>query len=159
MSFKRADLIIILSLSPRRGRFDATIARHDAFSFGVVSQGPALKRRFLYDRQRAIAEYGYPRHSGTVLVLTPSIWEQGLTARFGMDLNIDDCYVALEPREDRNNNSWRYASWVLGSLPYSLVFIRSRGSPDRGGSPSRRSAIGPLCPIASTWFRRRRPSA
>ena len=36
MSFKRAALFVILSLSPRRGRFDATATRHDAFSFGVV---------------------------------------------------------------------------------------------------------------------------
>ena len=42
----------------RRGRFDATIARHDGHSFGVVRQGLALRRRSLYDRLRAIAEYG-----------------------------------------------------------------------------------------------------
>ena len=132
MSFKLAAPVIILSLSPRRGRFDATIARHDAVSFGVLSQGPALRRRFLYDRQRAISEYRYRRRPGTLLVLTPSVWEQGLTTRFGMDLNIDDCYVAMESREDWNSNNWRYASWLFGSLPYSLVFIRSPGSPNRG---------------------------
>ena len=29
----------------RRGGFDATITRHDGRSFGVVRQGPALRRR------------------------------------------------------------------------------------------------------------------
>ena len=41
----------------RRGRFDATITLHDGRSFGVVHQGLALRRRSLYDRLRAIAEY------------------------------------------------------------------------------------------------------
>ena len=90
MSFKPAAPVVILSLSPRWGRFDATITRHDAFNFGLVRQGPALRWRSPYDRQRAIAEYGSRCRPGTVLVLTPSAWEQGLTARFGLDLNIDD---------------------------------------------------------------------
>ena len=50
-------------------------------------------------------------------------------------MNIDDCYVAVESREaleDRNSNVWRYASWLFGSLPYSLEFISTRGSPNRG---------------------------
>ena len=45
----------------RRGRFDATITLHDGRSFGVVRQGLALRRRSLYDRLRAIAEYHYTR--------------------------------------------------------------------------------------------------
>ena len=45
----------------RRGRFDATITVHDDRSFGVVRQGLALRRRSLYDRLRAIAEYDYTR--------------------------------------------------------------------------------------------------
>ena len=45
----------------RRGRFDATITLHDGRSFGVVRQGLALRRRSLYDRLRAIAEYDYTR--------------------------------------------------------------------------------------------------
>ena len=45
----------------RRGRFDATITLHDGRSFGVVRQGQALRRRSLYDRLRAIAEYDYSR--------------------------------------------------------------------------------------------------
>ena len=52
-----------------------------------------------------------------------------------MDLNIDDCYVAVESREsleDRNSKAWRYASWVFGSVSYPLDFISSPGSPNRG---------------------------
>jgi len=119
----------------RRGRFDAVITLHNGRSFGVVRQGPALRRRSLYDRLRAIAEYGYRRRPGTALVLTPSVWEQRLTTRFCERLNIDDCFVAVESRqalEDRNHNVWRYASWLFGSLPYSLEFISTRGSPNRG---------------------------
>ena len=41
----------------RRGRFDVVITLHNARSFGVVRQGLALRRRSLYDRLRAIAEY------------------------------------------------------------------------------------------------------
>ena len=47
-----------------RGRFDATITRHDGRSFGALHQGPGLRRRSLYDRLRAIAEYGYRRRPG-----------------------------------------------------------------------------------------------
>ena len=50
----------------RRGRFDATITLHDGRSFGIVRQGLALRRRSLYDRLRAIAEYDYTRRPGTV---------------------------------------------------------------------------------------------
>ena len=49
----------------RRGRFDATITLHDGRSFGVVRQGLALRRRSLYDRLRAIAEYDYTRREVT----------------------------------------------------------------------------------------------
>ena len=62
----------------RRGRFDAVITLHNGRSFGVVRQGRALRRRSLYDRLRAIAEYRYRRRPVTVLVLTPSVREQGL---------------------------------------------------------------------------------
>ena len=119
----------------RRGRFDAVITRHDGRSFGVVRQGPALRRRSLYDRLRAISEYEYWRRPGTVLVLTPSVWEQGLTTRFCENVNLEEAYVAVESREaleDWNSNAWRYASWLFGSLPYSLEFISTRGSPNRG---------------------------
>ena len=133
----------------RRGRFDAVITLHNGRSFGVVRQGPALRRRSLYDRLRAIAEYGYRRRPGTVLVLAPSVWEQRLTTRFCERLNIDECYVAVESREalqDRDRNAWRYTSWLFGSLPYSLEFISTRGSPNRGPfteAPERKRASLP----------------
>ena len=68
----------------RQGRFDATITRHDGRRFGVVRQGPALRGRSFYDRLRAIAEYGCRCRPGTILVLMPSVWEQGSSARFCM---------------------------------------------------------------------------
>ena len=55
----------------RRGRFDATITLHDGRNFGVVRQGLALRRRSLYDRLRAIAQYDHWRRPDTVLILTP----------------------------------------------------------------------------------------
>ena len=102
----------------RRGRFDATITLHDGRDFGVVRQGLALRRRSLYDRLRAIAEYDYTRRPDTVLVLVPSVWEERLTTRFCDDRNIDDCYVAVESRdalERRDLRHWRCTSWVIGS--------------------------------------------
>ena len=92
----------------RRGRFDAVITRHDGRSFGVVRQGPALRRRSLYDRLRAIAEYDYWRRPGTVLILPPSVWEQGLTTRSCENVNLEEAYVAVESREaleDWNSNA------------------------------------------------------
>ena len=83
----------------RRGRFDAPITLHDGRSFGVVRQGLALRRRSLYDRLRAIAEYDYTRRPDTVLILVPSVWEERLTTRFCEDRNIRDCYVGVESRE------------------------------------------------------------
>ena len=59
----------------RRGRFDATVTLHDGRIFNIVRQGLVLRRRSLYDRLRAIAEYDYSRRPGTVLVLIPSGWE------------------------------------------------------------------------------------
>ena len=57
----------------RRGRFDATITLHDGRSFGFVRQCLALRRRSLYDRLRAIAEYDYTRRPDTILILVPSV--------------------------------------------------------------------------------------
>ena len=94
----------------RKGRFDATITLHDGRSFGVVRQGLALRRRSLYDRLKAIAEYHYRRRPGTVLLLTPSVWEERLTTRFCINLNLYDCYVAVETRdalEGRDLRLWR----------------------------------------------------
>ena len=124
----------------RRGRFDATITLHDGRSFGVVRQGLALRRRSLYDRLRAIAEYDYSRRPGTVLVLVPSVWDERLTTRFCEDRNISDCYVAVESREaleSRDLHLWRSASWVIGSSFFSLKGVISRSSP--GGGPGSQS--------------------
>ena len=121
----------------RRGRFDATITLHDGRSFGVVRQGLALRRRSLYDRLRAIAEYDYSRRPCTVLILVPSVWEERLTTRFCDDRNIDDYYVAVESRdalERRDLRLWCSASWVIGSRFFSLNGVVSRATP--GGSPT-----------------------
>ena len=132
----------------RRGRFDATITLHDGRSFGVVRPGLALRRRSLYDRLRGIAEYDHTRRPHTVLILTPSVWEQRLTARFCMDVNLSDFYVAVESRdalERRDYRVWRQTSFLFGGSYHTLDFISSQGSPGRRlftESPSRkRSSI------------------
>ena len=133
----------------RRGRFDATITLHDRRRFGVVRQGLALRRRSLYDRLRAIAEYDYTRRPDTVLILTPSVWEQRLTARFCMDVNLRDFYVAVELRdalERRDYRVWQQTSFVFGSSHHTLDFVSSQGSPGRRlftDSPSRKRALIP----------------
>ena len=109
----------------RRGRFDATITLHDGRSFGVVRQGLALRRRSLYDRPRAIAEYDYTRRPDTILMLTPSVWEERLTGRFCERLNLRDCYIAVETRdalERRDLRLWWQASFVFGSWYHKLCF-------------------------------------
>ena len=83
----------------RRGRFDAVITLHNGRSFGVVRQGLALRRRSLYDRLRAIAEYRPARRPSVVLVLVPSPWEQRLTDEFCRNADLRDCYVGVERRE------------------------------------------------------------
>ena len=132
----------------RRGRFDATITLHDGRSFGVMRQGLALRRRSLYDRLRAIAEYDYSRRPSAVLILTPSVWEERLTTRFCEDRNIRDCYVAVESRnalEGRDLRLWHKHSWV-GSTYRTLEDVSAHGSP--GGrrsiaSPERKRASLP----------------
>ena len=124
----------------RRGRFDATITLHDGRSFGIVRQGLALRRRSLYDRLRAIAEYDYTRRPDTVLILVPSVWEERLTTRFCEERNIRDCYVAVESRdalERRDRRLWCTTSWVIGSSFFSLGTVISRASP--GGGPRTQS--------------------
>ena len=114
----------------RRGRFDATITLHDGRSFGVVRQGLALRRRSLYDRLRAIAEYDYTRRPSATLVLTPSVWELRLTTRFCINLNLDDCFVAVETREaleGRDLPYWHKYSWV-GSSYHTLKDVSAHGS-------------------------------
>ena len=133
----------------RRGRFDATITLHDGRSFGVVRQGLALRRRSLYDRLRAIAEYDYSRRPGTVLILVPSVWEERLTTRFCDDRNIRDCYVAVESRdalERRDLRLWCCTTWVIGSSYFSLKGVISRSSSGGGprtASPERKRASLP----------------
>ncbi len=124
----------------RRGRFDATITLHDGRTFGVVRQGLALRRRSLYDRLRAIAGYDYTRR--------PSVWEERLTTRFCINLNLDDCYVAVETRdalERRDLRLWRRYSWV-GSSYHTLKDVSAHGSPGGGlrtQSPGRKRASLP----------------
>ena len=132
----------------RRGRFDATITLHDGRSFEVVRQGLALRRRSLYDRLRAIAEYDYTRRPEATLILTPSVWEQRLTTRFCVDLNLSDCYVAVETRdalEGRDLRLWRRYSWV-GSPYHTLKDVSAHGSLGGGlrtQSPNRKRASLP----------------
>ena len=133
----------------RKGRFDATITLHDGRGFGVVRQGLALRRRSLYDRLRAIAEYDYTRRPDTILILVPSVWEHRLTTRLCSDLGIDDCFIATETREalERSNAPvWRWVSWAFASPYRTLEAVSSQGSP--GGrrfteSPERKRASIP----------------
>ena len=116
----------------RKGRFDATITLHDGRSFGVVCQGLALRRRSLYDRLRAIAKYDYMRRPDTILVLPPSAWEQRLTTRFCMDLNLEDSYVGVESRntlERRDLHVWQKTSGLFSGSYYTLEFVGSQGDP------------------------------
>ena len=133
----------------RRGRFDATITLHDCRTFGVVRQGLVLRRRSLYDRFRAIAEYHYTRRPDTILVLTPSVWEQRLTTRFSMELNLEDSYVGVESQdtlERRDRRVWQRTTGLFGSTYHTLDFVSSQGG--TGGalhteSPSRKRASIP----------------
>ena len=133
----------------RRGRFDATITLHDGRTFGVVRQGHALRRRSLYDRLRAIAEYDYRRRPDTILILTPSVWEQGLTTRFCMDRAMRYCNVAVESRdalEGRDNLVWQQTSVLSGGSYRTLETMISHGSPTGARfteSPSRKRASLP----------------
>ena len=133
----------------RRGRFDATITLHDGRSFGVVRQGLALRRRSLYDRLRAIAEYDYSRRPGTVLVLVPSAWELRRTARFCINNDLRDCYVAVESRdalERRDLRLWCEPTGLFGLSYYTLETVTSYASPGGGfgaQSPERKRASLP----------------
>ncbi len=133
----------------RKGRFDATITLHDGRSFGVVRQGLALRRRSLYDRLRAIAQYDYRRRPDTVLILTPSVWELRRTARFCIDNDLHDCYVAVESRdalERRDLRLWCEATGLFGLSYRKLETVSSRSSPGRRPrtqSPERKRASLP----------------
>ena len=134
----------------RRGRFDATTTLHDGRTFGgVVRQGLALRRRSLYDRLRAIAEYDYTRRPDTILMLTPSVWEERLTGRFCERLNLRDCYIAVESRdalERRDLRLWCQTTGLFGSSYHTLGQVSSQGSRSRRrftDSPERKRASIP----------------
>ena len=143
----------------RRGCFDATITLHNDHSFGVVRQGLVLRRRSLYDRLRAIAQYDYGRRPGTVLVLVPSAWELWRTGRFCINNDLRDCYVAVESRDALERwdlRLWCEPTGLLGLNDYTLETVVSYGK--RGGgsgiqSPERKRASLPDAQ------RMRRPSA
>ena len=125
----------------RRGRFDAAITLHDGRSFGVVRQGLALRRRSLYDRLRAIAQYDHGRRPDTVLILVPSAWELRRTARFCINNDLRDCFIAVESRESlerRGLRIWCEPTGLFGLSYSTLVTVSSHGSP--GG---RRSTASP----------------
>ena len=133
----------------RRGRFDATITLHDGRSFGVVRQGLALRRRSLYDRLRAIAQYDYWRRPGTVLILVPSAWELRRTARFCINNDLRDCYIAVESRdalERRDLRIWCEPTGLFGLSYSTLETVSSHGRPGGGprtASPERKRASLP----------------
>ena len=132
----------------RRGRFDAAITLHDGSSFGIVRQGLALQRRSLYDRLRTIAKYDYTRLPAAILILTPSKWEERLTARFCIDQNLQDCYVAAETRESLMDHRrlWQQTSFLQEGEYCSLETIRAQanyGGEHFAGSPNRKRASIP----------------
>ena len=133
----------------RKGRLDATITLHDGRSFGLVRQGLGLRRRSLYDRLRAIAEYDYTRRPDTIFVLTPSVWEQRLTTRFCMELNLEDSYVGVESRntlERRDRHVWQQTSGLFSGSYYTFDFVSSQGGTSGRlftESPSRKRASIP----------------
>ena len=133
----------------RRGRFDAIITRHNGRSFGVVRQGLALRRRSLYDRLRAIAEYHHYRRPSVVMVLVPSPWEQRLTDEFCMNADLRDYYVAVESRdtlESWNRPEWIASNWTFGRTYRTLEQVVSQADPGgwfRPDAPERKRASLP----------------
>ncbi len=146
----------------RRGRFDAVVTPHNARSFGVVRQGLALRRRSLYDRLRAIAEYPHTRRPSAVLVLVPSPWEQRLTDEFCLNADLRDCYVGVECREtleEWERPIWNSPNWVVGRTYRTLEQVVSQTAPGGRFNPGGRSASGPPCPTRSGWSKRPPASA
>ncbi|MDE2780314.1 MAG: replication-relaxation family protein [Chloroflexota bacterium] len=116
----------------RRGRFDAVITLHNGRSFGVVRQGLALRRRSLYDRLRAIAEYHHNRRPSMVLVLVPSPWEQRLTDEFCLNADFRDYFVGVERRETLEaweRLSWISSNWVVARRYRTLEQVVSDADP------------------------------
>ena len=147
----------------RRGRFDATITLHDGRSFGVVRQGLALRRRSLYDRLRAIAQYSHGRRPGTVLILVPSAWELRRTARFCINNDLRDCYVAVESRdalERRDLRLWCEPTGLFGLTYYTLETVSAHGSTGGGRSTAVAGAEASIVATTPSGLHRlRRPSA
>ncbi len=122
----------------RRGRSDATITLDDGRTFGVVRQGLGLRRRSLYERLRAIAEWDPSRRPGTVLVLVQSPWEQRLTARLCERLHLEYCYVTVESRdalESETDRVWLGWTWPYGVGRRTLDDVRWRRRSRRGSLP------------------------
>ena len=122
----------------RRGRFDAVITLHNGSSFGVVRQGLALRRRSLYDRLRAIAEYRYNRRPSVVLVLVPSPWEQRLTDEFCLNAELRDYFVGVERREtleEWDRLTWISSNWTFGRIYRTLEQVVSEADTGRWFHP------------------------
>ncbi len=125
----------------RRGRFDATITLDDGRSFGVVRQGLGLRRRSLYERLRALAEWDPTHRPGTILVLVQSAWEQRLTARLCERLHLEYCYVAVESRdalESETDRLWLGWAWGYEAGYRALHDVRSRYRSSRAPWPQMR---------------------
>ena len=90
---------------------------------------------------RAIAQYSHGRRPGTVLILVPSAWELRRTARFCINNDLRDCYVAVESRdalERRDLRLWCEPTGLLGLTDYTLETVSAYGRP--GGRRSTASA-------------------
>ena len=146
----------------RRGRFDATITLHDGRSFGVVRQGLALRRRSLYDRLRAIAQYDHWRRPDTVLILMPSAWELRRTARFCINNDLRDCFIAVESRdalERRDLRIWCEPTGLFGLSYSTLETVSSHGRPGGGPRTASSERKRASLPRPERMGRLRRPSA
>ena len=85
---------------------------------------------------RAIAEYSPGRRPGTVLILVPSAWELRRTARFCINNDLRDCYVAVESRDAlarRDLRLWCEPTGLFGLTYYTLETVSAYAS--RGGGP------------------------
>ena len=108
-----------------------------ASAWCVTGHSLALRRRSLYDRLRAIAGYDYTRRPDAVLVLTPSVWELRLTTRFCINLNPDDCFVAVETRDALERRAPaqvpRSPGNTVSGNPSHILCPQGKGVPAGGG--------------------------